>query len=268
MAVASAHPCQPWNGGPCSVSGIKFNDLNANGVKDVGEPGLGGWTLYADYDEDGRLDGPGNDGVDGGGTTEPFAISSSNAEALGQYKISNINCPSSVCGNSQKTDIREVSQANWTCSFPVDCFYDEVDFSCSTKIKGKDFGNWTNAEAPVVTNAGPPTVGPTPLVPTGAPVPGTPRISGPRGCTGKRFRTTVSGQGVTKVVFYLDGNELKTLTQPNSDGKFSVVIDTRKLGKGTHKLKATASFGTTKSTTIKRTFHLCKATRHKSKFTG
>src|SRR2546426_7780858 len=38
-------------------SGVKFNDLNANGVKDVGEPGLAGWTIsaYTDGNGDGTL---------------------------------------------------------------------------------------------------------------------------------------------------------------------------------------------------------------------
>ena len=27
-------------------SGMKFHDLNADGVKDAGEPGLAGWTIY------------------------------------------------------------------------------------------------------------------------------------------------------------------------------------------------------------------------------
>ncbi|MGB7001330.1 MAG: SdrD B-like domain-containing protein, partial [Halobacteriota archaeon] len=33
------------NRGALSISGIKFNDLNGNGVKDPGEPGLSGWTI-------------------------------------------------------------------------------------------------------------------------------------------------------------------------------------------------------------------------------
>jgi hypothetical protein len=37
-------------------SGIKFHDLNADGVKDEGEPGLAGWTIYVDYDDDGILE--------------------------------------------------------------------------------------------------------------------------------------------------------------------------------------------------------------------
>ncbi|MAE63770.1 MAG: hypothetical protein CMJ18_05815, partial [Phycisphaeraceae bacterium] len=39
------------------VQGVKFHDLNGNGVKDVGEGGLGGWTIYNDRNNNGILDG-------------------------------------------------------------------------------------------------------------------------------------------------------------------------------------------------------------------
>ena len=29
-----------------SISGMKFNDLDADGIKDLGEPGLNGWTIH------------------------------------------------------------------------------------------------------------------------------------------------------------------------------------------------------------------------------
>ena len=37
---------------------MKFHDLNADGVKDAGEPGLAGWTInaYADANSNGILD--------------------------------------------------------------------------------------------------------------------------------------------------------------------------------------------------------------------
>src|SRR3989449_916298 len=44
-------------------SGVKFNDLNGNGVKDPGEPGLSGWTIRA------YVDGNGNGMLDAGETT-------------------------------------------------------------------------------------------------------------------------------------------------------------------------------------------------------
>src|SRR5262249_6392427 len=36
----AGHPFQP-----VTISGQKFNDLNGNGTKDTGEPGLAGWTI-------------------------------------------------------------------------------------------------------------------------------------------------------------------------------------------------------------------------------
>ena len=33
-------------------TGTKFNDLNANGVEDAGEPGLAGWTINAYVDDE------------------------------------------------------------------------------------------------------------------------------------------------------------------------------------------------------------------------
>ena len=39
-----------------TVHGVKFEDVDADGVRDAGEPGLGGWTIYADDNENGFLD--------------------------------------------------------------------------------------------------------------------------------------------------------------------------------------------------------------------
>ena len=38
-------------------SGVKFNDLNGDGTKDAGEPGLNNWVIraYADTNGDGTL---------------------------------------------------------------------------------------------------------------------------------------------------------------------------------------------------------------------
>ncbi|HEY9830379.1 MAG TPA: S8 family serine peptidase [Stenomitos sp.] len=38
------------------IEGIKWNDLNSNGVKDTGEAGLAGWTIYLDQNKNGTLD--------------------------------------------------------------------------------------------------------------------------------------------------------------------------------------------------------------------
>ncbi|MFN9370747.1 MAG: SdrD B-like domain-containing protein [Planctomycetaceae bacterium] len=39
-----------------SISGLKFNDLNGNGVQDTGEPGIENWTIYLDQNQNGQLD--------------------------------------------------------------------------------------------------------------------------------------------------------------------------------------------------------------------
>ncbi|MCY2987411.1 MAG: proprotein convertase P-domain-containing protein, partial [Planctomycetota bacterium] len=39
-----------------SLRGTKFNDLNGNGQRDVGEPGLANWTIFLDLDGDGVVD--------------------------------------------------------------------------------------------------------------------------------------------------------------------------------------------------------------------
>src|SRR5690606_11909374 len=35
------------NGATDTLQGAKYNDLNGNGIKDTGEPGLAGWTIVA-----------------------------------------------------------------------------------------------------------------------------------------------------------------------------------------------------------------------------
>jgi len=39
-----------------SISGAKFNDLDRDGVRDAGEPGLAGWTIFLDANDNGLLD--------------------------------------------------------------------------------------------------------------------------------------------------------------------------------------------------------------------
>ncbi|HZN64500.1 MAG TPA: choice-of-anchor C family protein [Tepidisphaeraceae bacterium] len=41
-----------------AVSGTKYNDLDGDGVRDPGEGGLPGFTIYSDADQDNQLDGP------------------------------------------------------------------------------------------------------------------------------------------------------------------------------------------------------------------
>src|ERR687883_930405 len=52
-----------------SVSGVQFEDLDADGARDPGEPGVAGWTIWVDYDNDGVRDsGEPSDTTDGAGS--------------------------------------------------------------------------------------------------------------------------------------------------------------------------------------------------------
>ena len=106
---------------PATKSGMKFHDLDADGVKDATEPGLPGWTIYVDYNGDGVLD-----------TNEPFAVTG----ADGTYTITGIN-PGTY-------KVREEAQEGWTVSFPALGYYEET-FESDDDITGNDFGNWTTA---------------------------------------------------------------------------------------------------------------------------
>ncbi len=103
-------------------SGTKWHDLNADGVKDAGEAGLGGWTIYVDYDDDGVLD-----------EGEPFAVTASD----GPYTISGI-APGTW-------KVKEVAQTGWTQSYPADGYHEET-FTSGAALTDNDFGNYQLAE--------------------------------------------------------------------------------------------------------------------------
>ena len=99
-------------------AGTKFNDLDGDGVRDAGEPGLPGWTIYVDYN--------GNSVLDLG---EPSAVTAAN----GTYTINAI-----VPGTYR---VREVAQADWVCTFPNPCYHEET-FLAGSHLTGNDFGNF------------------------------------------------------------------------------------------------------------------------------
>jgi protocatechuate 3,4-dioxygenase beta subunit len=103
-------------------SGVKFEDLDADGSnQEAGEPGLPGWTIWVDYDNDGNVD-----------AGEPSAVTG----AGGAYTITGI-----VPGTWR---VKEVLQAGWTCSYPSPCYHEET-FTSGAELRNNNFGNWTTA---------------------------------------------------------------------------------------------------------------------------
>ncbi|MBI1804428.1 MAG: T9SS type A sorting domain-containing protein [Ignavibacteriae bacterium] len=94
---------------PNSINGTVYEDLNGNGARDPGEPGVANWTVVI---------------LPGGGTTL--------TDANGNYSFSGL-----TTGNY---DISEQLQSGWYPTFPFcpDNYF--VPFTQGTDVVGKDFG--------------------------------------------------------------------------------------------------------------------------------
>jgi SdrD B-like protein len=98
-----------------SISGTKFNDVNSNGVRDPGDSGLAGVTIFLDLNHNGFLD-PG----------EPSTLTA----ADGSYSFTNLG-PGTY-------SVREIVPAGstQTTANPAD-----IVVSSGTSVIGVDFGN-------------------------------------------------------------------------------------------------------------------------------
>ena len=126
--------------GCATVSGLKFNDANRDGLQGQNEPGLGGWTFYVDYNANGALD-----------QGEPSAVSA----ADGTWTITGVQ-PGTY-------PVREVSQAGWVCTAPAPCEYSvTLNGNAST---GNVFGNYRLTPSILLDKTGPATAEAGSLVP-------------------------------------------------------------------------------------------------------
>lgn len=110
------HMCGTDSG---SISGYKFKDLDADGIWDSGEPGLSGWTIYADLDGDSSKD-----------ANEPSAVTGSN----GYYKLDGLP------GGTYT--IREVGQSTWIASLTPS----NVVLPVNGTVSAVNFGNYQNGK--------------------------------------------------------------------------------------------------------------------------
>jgi hypothetical protein len=132
----------------CSASGTKFFDLDADGARDPGEPGLPRFLIWADYDNDGVRD-----------TSEPFSVT----DVDGEYVIDDIQPPSGTyrLRETLATPGRRRSQPTaWRCSFPnagtqggfaagvgglFGCGWGPITAASTPNATGRDFGDWVPA---------------------------------------------------------------------------------------------------------------------------
>jgi hypothetical protein len=122
---------------PGTKSGTKFNDLNGDGVWDVGEPGLEGWTINAYVD--------GGDGILSQDEFDDGAFATDDTDMDGFYELTLDPGDYVVC---------EVLDSGWTQTFPAagdgDCSIDDslgpngyaVTIVGGDEHEDNDFGNF------------------------------------------------------------------------------------------------------------------------------
>ncbi len=106
FAAGSAGKCR------ATIGGMKFDDLNGNGLKDTGEPGLANWTIKA---------------TDSGGNPQLTTTNS-----LGNYSFT-VPAPGSYT-------LAEVLQTGWTQTAPATGTY-AVAVTPNQAVNNRDFGN-------------------------------------------------------------------------------------------------------------------------------
>ena len=135
-------------------SGTKFNDLNENGTRDSGEPGLSGWTILAYEDTDGNM-------MLSQAEYDAGPAASDTTDGAGLYSLTGLNPGDYI--------VVEVLQDGWTQSAPASTVAAGIDTSTGPDISedgyaitlssgetdtGNDFGNFQPQEGPGVRTPG------------------------------------------------------------------------------------------------------------------
>jgi uncharacterized repeat protein (TIGR01451 family) len=102
-----------------TVSGAKFNDLNGNGIRNTGEPGLANWTIKI---------------TDSSGNTQ-----TTTTDSAGNYTFT-VPAPGTYT-------ISEVPQSGWTQTAPSGGTY-TLTVSAGQTVSNRDFGNWKKQKNP------------------------------------------------------------------------------------------------------------------------
>jgi hypothetical protein len=112
---------------------------------------------------------------------------------------------------------------------------------------------------------------PTPTQPTPVPVVhGSAKLRTSQGCmAANRTKASVSGKAIESVAFFVDGKKVKTVTTPDSSGRFTLSMSCRQLGIGTHRARAAVTFQSGVSPTHRTMiFQITRAQQVRPQFAG
>lgn len=112
---------------------------------------------------------------------------------------------------------------------------------------------------------------PTPTQPTPVPVVhGSAKLRTSQGCmAANRTKASVSGKAIESVAFFVDGKKVKTVTTPDSSGRYTLSMSCRQLGVGTHRARAAVTFQSGVSPTHRTMiFQITRAQQVRPQFAG
>ena len=89
------------------------------------------------------------------------------------------------------------------------------------------------------------------------------KLVGPSGCVGRIVKARVTGTGIVKATFRLDGKVVETVAGPGS-----LRVRTATLREGVHKIKARVVFADARARTHVMSFQRCIARRIVPRFAG
>ena len=114
----------------------------------------------------------------------------------------------------------------------------------------------------------PPTPAPLPA-PASGPLAGIATLHSQSCVSRARAKATVIGELIDSVVFYVDGDRVKTVTQPDSAGQYSLTMVCSHLRVGAHRAKAVVTFqqGATPSSETMR-FQITRSRQATPRFAG
>jgi len=123
VTVAVGEVAEGFNFGnkllPGEIHGVKWSDLDANGVQNTGEIGLEGWTIYVDVNENGQWD-----------IGEPYDTTDSS----GNYSITDLSPDTYI--------FAEVNHVGWEQTFPGGAGTHCVSIGANQIIENINFGNY------------------------------------------------------------------------------------------------------------------------------